>query len=237
MDGNRFDSLTRALGSGRSRRGMLKGLGAAALGAVGLSRIGAAGAAGGGNSDCAHFCAAAFPPGAARGQCVSDAAHGTGACAQCGGDINRFCDGACVDLASNPANCGECGKTCDDHNTCTADACVDGQCVHTALVHGDPCGPGDTCCDGDICSFTAYVYPQTTCCSPLGGPCASTTDCCYVGVDTDCVGNGGVGVCMKFGGKAGACEPQGGPCLTATACCAVAGATATCDNHTCATAA
>ncbi|HEX5498679.1 MAG TPA: hypothetical protein VFX03_05610, partial [Thermomicrobiales bacterium] len=28
-----------------------------------------------GNNECAHFCAAAFPPGHARGECASQAAH------------------------------------------------------------------------------------------------------------------------------------------------------------------
>src|SRR5215208_379877 len=44
MDGHRFDRIARGLAAGRTRRGIVKGLGAAALGGLGLARPGGAGA-------------------------------------------------------------------------------------------------------------------------------------------------------------------------------------------------
>ena len=35
---------------------------------------------GNGNNECVSFCRAAFPPSAARGHCITDAAHGIGPC-------------------------------------------------------------------------------------------------------------------------------------------------------------
>jgi Stigma-specific protein, Stig1 len=191
MDGDRFDSLTRALGSGRSRRSVVKGLGkgigAAALGAVGLSRLGKAEAAGGGNSACAHFCTAAFPPGPARGQCVSDAAHGTGACVACGADITHFCNGVCVNPATDVNNCGACGNVCSAPANATA-TCASGTCGFTCasgftLCNGacvneqtdtNNCGScGNVCPTGASCANDVCACPssQTAC----GGACVDTT--------------------------------------------------------------
>ncbi|MGA1393845.1 MAG: SUMF1/EgtB/PvdO family nonheme iron enzyme, partial [Phycisphaerales bacterium] len=72
----------------------------------------------------------------------------------CCPDGQAACGGACVDLATDLANCGECGVVCDDGDPCTVDACVDGVCVHTPIdADGDgypsiACGGGD-CDDGD----------------------------------------------------------------------------------------
>src|SRR5439155_6204908 len=85
-------------GGGLTRREALRGIGAAA-GATLVAALPTEALAderdknerdkkkangdGRGNSDCAHFCQQ-VPPGASRGKCVSDAAHGTGLCFQCG---------------------------------------------------------------------------------------------------------------------------------------------------------
>src|SRR2546425_9055631 len=84
-----FDDLTKALATSTSRRqafrrfaGILFG---GTVGGVALAELTPGVAlAGGGNSDCAHFCNAIFAPGPARGQCKDDAAHGTGLCFTCG---------------------------------------------------------------------------------------------------------------------------------------------------------
>ena len=63
-----------------------------------------------GNSVCAHWCTANFAPGAARGACVSDAAHSGGACFACG-----------------PAgtNVGLCGSVCcAGAEVCVANVCA-----------------------------------------------------------------------------------------------------------------
>lgn len=98
---------------------------------------------GGGNSNCAHFCQQAFPPGPQRGQCVSDGAHHTGLCAQCDADIDRLCNGTCVNLQTDVNNCGKCGNTCASGQICT-----NGACVSSCVPSNGPCdlhNPG-VCC-------------------------------------------------------------------------------------------
>jgi hypothetical protein len=86
MDATRFDRLTRALATSTSRRQALRRIGGT-LGGAALASwpLGKALAKGGGNSECAHFCAQIFGADTpAAGQCTSDAAHGTGLCYSCG---------------------------------------------------------------------------------------------------------------------------------------------------------
>lgn len=167
MDPNRFDAIARQLGKARSRRGMLKALGAATLSAVGLAggNPGAT-AAPGGNSTCAHFCTTVFPPGPGRGQCVSDAAHGTGSCYACGANPANYCNGACTDVMSDPNNCGGCDKVCSAPANATA-TCTNGVCNHTST---DACDGGLTSCS-DGCVDTSG---DPTNCGGCGNQC--TTD-------------------------------------------------------------
>jgi hypothetical protein len=69
-----------------------------------------------------------------------NAGHGgaTGACATC--------DGACVDLASDPRHCGGCTVACDGQEICDRGACRTPSC----LVVGPIC-PNDHLCCGDEC--------------------------------------------------------------------------------------
>jgi hypothetical protein len=135
VESQQFDRFVRSFGRARSRRSLLGALAASALGAAGLSQA----EAGGGNSACAHFCQSIFPPGPQRGQCVSDAAHGTGLCAACGADPANYCDGACTDVRSDAHNCNRCGNACpgDPNGTAT---CVQGACQLTCDADYDICG-------------------------------------------------------------------------------------------------
>lgn len=76
------------------------------------------------------------------------------------------------DLASDRANCGRCGFSCDASNTCVAGSCVarclpgetrcGGGCVDTSV---DPshCGAcGATCAEGAVCCDGACVAPADT---------------------------------------------------------------------------
>jgi len=211
MDGNRFDALTRALGSGRSRRSVVKALGAAALGAVGLSRLGDAAAAtrlrSVGNScrvngDCAS------------GRCVQEAR-------------TRFiCH--CQSVADCPAATHQChaaaclpngycgigvttGAPCTDGNLCTTgDACqADGSCQGAPVV----------CTASDQCHVAGTCDPATGRCSnppaPDGSGCndgnaCSNNDQCLSGA---CIA-GGVIVCLPSDAchLGGTCDPASGQC-------------------------
>jgi hypothetical protein len=63
-----------------------------------------------------------------------------GACSATCGAL-AVCDGACVDLATNPSHCGECGKACALGQTCAGGACS---------------------CGGASVSFSATVLPILT---------------------------------------------------------------------------
>jgi hypothetical protein len=136
---------------------------------------------GGGNSDCAHFCQQAFPPGPQRGQCVSDAAHGTGLCVQCNADITRLCNGVCVDLQTDVNNCGACGTKCTSGQTCTA-----GKCASVCLPSGSPCTAATT---AQCCSLFCYLggNPTGVCCV-LSSSCSQGDICCSSGLP--CPGSG-----------------------------------------------
>lgn len=155
MNPRQFDAITRSLAAARSRRSVLRTLGTAALGAVGLAEASrAADAAPGGNSACAHFCAATFGADTAQAsQCTSDAAHGRGLCYSCAGPQ---------------------GSPCGSGLTCTAG----GQCVPCV-------GNRQTCAAAtDICCTTGYVCgnapggPFFGCCGTPGAACSNDNDCC-----------------------------------------------------------
>src|SRR5579883_430092 len=57
---------------------------------------------------------------------------------QCGPNDNAICNGACVDLESDPNNCGHCGLVCRQGS------CFGGQCQ---------CAPGQLLCNG-LCTST-----------------------------------------------------------------------------------
>jgi len=163
MDPNRFDALTRARGEARSRRGMLKTLGAAALGALGLAGArGGADAAPGGNSAAAAFCHTLFS-GSAAGQCTSEAAQGTGPYVDCAGNPANYCNGTC----------------CPADATCQGGACV---CApFHSLCQGTA---GSNCCPTGGCAAdgTCTCLPDGANCSYFFGTCSQ---CCSHGVLCD----------------------------------------------------
>jgi hypothetical protein len=102
-----------------------------------------------------------------------------GSCECVGG--GGLCDGACVDVQSDPQNCGDCGTTCGPDKVCWIGVCADtcgveltdcgGACVDTDSnpdhcgVCNNTCGGGNSCdgggcgCPGDGVSFTVEVEP------------------------------------------------------------------------------
>src|SRR5690348_11433575 len=182
MDPARFDNLVRSLTKPASRRGALGVVGGAALALLETSRSDAkrrhrhgngkgTQAAGGGNSACAHFCAAVFGADTpAAGQCTSDAAHGKGLCYQCG-----------------PASNGKqklCGTTCLPTSGC----CTNADCTlpQTCGGGGKPnvCGCIDngTACQGKNCgSLTNNCGQQVSC-----GKCTAPNTCGGGGTANQC---------------------------------------------------
>ena len=91
---------------------------------------------------------------------------------------------------SDACKSGSCTGTvsCDDGNTCTADACaVDGTCAHTALA-GSTCSDGNGCTSGDICGGAD------------GKSCLAPTSC---DSNATCVGNGATATCTCKSGYTG----------------------------------
>ena len=85
--------------------------------------------------------------------------HGTQACPQ----GQQECGGRCVDVATDPSNCGDCGITCSTGQLCQAGQCqcqdgltdCSGDCVNLQS-DGNNCGAcGQVCTGGQVCSSGA----------------------------------------------------------------------------------
>jgi LPXTG-motif cell wall-anchored protein len=223
MDEQRFDNLTRLLGSGLNRRKVLRGLlgGAGAL--AGLSalrpkRIGAQQCRapgevcqinpGQGNNCCAGLICDDIDPETGNGHC-GDCPSGT------------FCPdtGLCSDCCAD--------SDCTSPDSCTVVGCVGGTCQ---VVEGG-CPAGEYCCDaqGGSCA---------PCCSD--GDCPAGTPICYNPGDPTnafcvaCVDSGDCGACQECEGfwcvdlsncctsdaDCGECqECEGGFCVDLANCC------------------
>ncbi len=130
------------------------------------------GGVGGGSANC-EGCGIDCPPGqtcvggdpalfggnAPRfGTCVvvTGCPEGTYGCALDGGALGYCCGNRCMDLSSDPNNCGGCGFPCPTGDTCSNDGCVDdaggqGLCaVNADCPAGTACAYGS--CMPSICS-------------------------------------------------------------------------------------
>lgn len=142
MDTTTFDRLTRRLAGRPSRRGVVRGLTAALLGA-GI-------VAAGPRQDAAAAC---VQPGSDRrcndnNDCCGDNATCRNRRCECKRGF-RVCrqDGKdrCVDRRNDPNHCGRCGKRCK-----SGQRCADGRCGN-CVVEGR-CGAGrPKCCAGYVC--------------------------------------------------------------------------------------
>lgn len=117
------------------------------------------------------------------------------------------CGGACVDPATDEANCGECGTVCDFANGC--ESCIGGVCTFACI---DDCCPGPLCTElaadptncgacGAACA-EGLACQSGRCCTPEieGGACSDEVPCCF-----------GYVCCL------GVCGPNSCPC-PATPC-------------------
>jgi hypothetical protein len=85
----------------------------------------------------------------------------------CPGAIGAVCNGVCVDLAVDAANCGTCGTACAATQVCRDSTC-------TCPLGTGPCGPNRECMD---------IYSDTSNCGGCGIACGTNQYCqngfCY----------------------------------------------------------
>ena len=116
-------------------------------------------------------------------ECVGDAIGGYVCRPPCTGGTTR-CGTACVDLQTDPNNCGGCGNT-----PCLSGACKNGECCATKTCGSLTCPAG-----ADICTGTAVTCGSgaVSCfCHNVGGAskCGSRGPCTTCEVGQQCVYN------------------------------------------------
>src|SRR5512137_610692 len=67
----------------------------------------------------------------------------------------QLCQGACVGLATDPANCGACGAVCGAGQNCASGTCVYGTAQNCGAP-GRTCATGERCVSGD-CLADLYL--------------------------------------------------------------------------------
>lgn len=181
MDQERFDQLTKTLGSGKSRRGFLKGLTGTALGGV-LAAVGLG--------------AAAAPPAGKPTKCYGDHSSCTNG--------KQCCSGTCTNRTCAPIVVDPCaGKNCDDGNECTADSCSGGICSHTSTP-GASCGGGKGICDefgnckpNNACGPFMICPPSPVEC--YANLCDVRTNICNLEISPGMPCGSGAGICNEVG--------------------------------------
>jgi len=156
-------------------------------------------------------------------ECASPGPHGTVACVAglctvtCEAGYTE-CEGACVNLTTDPDNCGHCGGVCGSGLVCSG-----GQCIQ------NPCPTGQHLCGRDCVSDTDIAHCGREC-EPCPDPehgtptcngisCGVVCDQGYHACGTDCLSNTSPNSC---GSRCEPCPlPPGGH------------GTATCDGMTC----
>ena len=118
----------------------------------------------------------------------------------------KKCDGKCVDVSTDEANCGACGRACPAGKTCVGGQCSGG--ATTQPVCGDGRAEGSEICDGaDLKGATCQSLGF------IGGTLACATNCTYdtsgclspsCTTDADCP-PGPAGDCQKAVCVSGTC--------------------------------
>jgi hypothetical protein len=238
MDGPRFDALARAAAAPGSRRRLLAGLAAAAVGLAGGDRARAVacrtpGELCRGNDDCcARLCARdATGRHVCRCGSATDCPPPTNKClaATCAGGVCGTAVGvvcAAIDQCHLPGTCLPATGTCTNPAKQDGAACDDGdQCTRTDTCQAGVCVGGNrvVCPTPDQCHTAGACDPRTGLCSNPnatdgtacddGNKC-TRTDTCRNGV---CVGSNPV-ACMAQDQchVAGICDPKTGACSNPT---------------------
>src|SRR5271157_3178399 len=85
------------------------------------------------------------------------------------------CDGNCVNLQTDSANCGSCGNKCPSPS---APTCLNGKCVCSDILC--PCIAGDPYCPAGVkakCTNAVYLQVDKFNCGSCGNVCPGTLSC------------------------------------------------------------
>jgi hypothetical protein len=167
MDAERFDRMVRRLGRERSRRQALRGMGAAALGILGVARartvdVGAQ----------IIVCPVCQTPDSAGTDCVADPTQNGVACNE-GNACTRTdtCqNGKCV--GGNPITCAPLDQ-CHDAGICNPNT---GRCTDPVKPNGAACDAGNACTTGDTCQTGSCVAGEAVVC-PVPDACHVAGSC------------------------------------------------------------
>jgi hypothetical protein len=179
MESHAFDRLTRQVATAPTRRRLLTGLLAGALGLIGQERTGAANCRAPGSvcregGDCCSKV------------CKSKDARGRRHCG-CRTAIDCPATNACQTAACQQGTCVSTPVVCPAPDVCHRTTCKAATgCVNTPLT-GTPCDTGAACTTNDICQSgtcvggAAVVCPTGQVCDPLLGCVCSTNEGCPAG--------------------------------------------------------
>jgi hypothetical protein len=146
-----------------------------------------------------------------------------GGCAQSGSGDNpnatgcdspyTTCGAACVDLKTDPTNCGGCGKTCNGAETCSAGKC------------GLTCPPRESVCTGDAGSICVDTKADNANCGMCGKACSPDEVCASgacasacAATQTKCTPEAGAPFCANVKTDQANCGGCGVACSPAQAC-------------------
>ena len=198
MDASRFDALARALGAARSRRGLGQLLGGFILGGTIAAR-----AATGAEAKKKHK---KHKKPKRKGGCPK----------HCGGGT-LCCDDTCVSVLTDRNNCGACGNSCTEKETCVNAQCVPCQDPQTICKAGGEERCVDLQTDKNNCGFCGHICPKD--------PENAKRDFVCQGGDCVCTGT----VCDN-----GRCCPADfNVCVGAGGSCCATGFPVHCDNGIC----
>jgi hypothetical protein len=231
MDSRDFDRIARVVGSGQSRRRVVKTLAGGALGAfataVGLDHASAAARCRGQGVVCsknADCCSSA---------CLPKDRTGRRYCAECGSDND--CPGSTDPCQSATCTANVCGFTvnvgaiCNDGDVCTTgDVCqADGSCLGTAIACSVPNACYTSTCQSDTgaCSDATYDGSCTAECAASTAGCGTYVSGCNGNPGCKCITAADGPTCVVISsGFCASCTTNGDcgsgfACVTSATCC------------------